>query len=124
SLMKGNYKAIFVFICMTAVQFLAFFSITYFIYRAFGLNTVQWVEIIFVQAFLYMAVSFVPTPGSTGASETGFIFFFKLFFPKNLIFVSMVLWRLLSYHINIVTGAIVILADSIRSLVKPAAHDV
>jgi uncharacterized membrane protein YbhN (UPF0104 family) len=35
-----------------------------------------------------------------GASETGYIAFFKLFFPGNMIFVSMLIWRTITYYLN------------------------
>jgi len=115
-MLHGNVKAILVMGIMTAIQCGGFFSVTYFIYRSFGLSGEKWINIIFIQAFLYLAVSFVPTPGSSGASEAGFMFFFQLFFPKSLIFMSMLLWRLITYYLGIIVGGVVILVDSIRNL--------
>lgn len=120
-LMQGNVKAILNMGLMTTVQLICFFSITFFIYRSLGLKGEKWMSIMFVQALLYLAVSFIPTPGSTGASETGFITFFKFFFPSNLIFVSMLLWRIISYYLNILAGMIIILFDSIKQI---ASQDV
>lgn len=117
-LIQGNLKAVFNMGMLTALQLACLFSVTFFIYKAFGLGDEGWISIILVQTFLDLAVSFVPTPGSMGASETGFIAFFRLFFPSNLIFVSMLLWRLISYYFNILAGALIILFDGIRNLVS------
>lgn len=116
-LIKGNTKAIFNMSLMTAVQLLFFFSITFFIYKGLGLNEEKWFNIVLVQALLYLAVSFIPTPGSTGASETGFMIFFRFFFPSNLIFVAMLLWRIISYYLNIMAGIVFIFVDSMSNLI-------
>ncbi len=113
-LMQGNIRAMLNMGLMTALQLIFFFSITFFIYKALGLNGERWINIIFVQSLLYLAVSFIPTPGSTGASETGFIAFFRLFFPNKLIFVSMLLWRIISYYLNILVGVVILLFDSFK----------
>jgi len=120
-LMQGNTKAMLYMSLLTALQLLCFFSITFFIYKGLGLTVEKWVNIVLVQALLYLAVSFVPTPGSTGASETGFMIFFRFFFPSNLIFVAMLLWRTISYYLNILAGIVFILWDSIRNFTKSKA---
>ncbi|NLJ41806.1 MAG: flippase-like domain-containing protein [Clostridiales bacterium] len=117
-LIKKNTKALVNMGLMTTLQLICYFSVTFFIYRSFGLQNEKWINIIFIQSLLYLALTFVPTPGSTGASETGFIFFFRLFFPSNLIFVSMVLWRIISYYLNILAGLVIILYDSLRQIVS------
>lgn len=122
-LIQGNYRAILIMCFLTFIQLGLFFSITFFIYKSFGLDRATWLDIILVQALLYLAVSFVPTPGSTGATEVGFIFFFQLFFHKRIIFVAMLLWRIISYYMNIVAGGIIILGDGIRRLIRPVKHE-
>ena len=120
-LMQGNAIAMLNMSLLTALQLLCFFSITFFIYKGLGLTEEKWVNILLVQALLYLAVSFVPTPGSTGASETGFMIFFRFFFPRNLIFMAMLLWRIISYYLNILAGILFILWDSISNFIKPKA---
>lgn len=119
-LMQGNAKAMLILCLMTAIQLISFLSITFFIYRSLGLQGERWVNMVAVQSLLYLAVSFVPTPGSMGASETGYIAFFKLFFPGNMIFVSMLIWRTISYYLNILVGVIIILFDGLKQIVS---HD-
>ena len=119
-LMQGNVKAMLIMCLMTGIQLISFLSITFFIYRSLGLQGERWVNMVTVQSLLYLAVSFVPTPGSMGASETGYIAFFKLFFPGNMIFVSMLIWRTISYYLNILVGVIIILFDGLKQIVS---HD-
>lgn len=120
-IIRNNMKALLIMGVMTAIQFAGFFSVTYFVYRSFGLSDERWVSIIFMQSLLYLAVSFVPTPGSSGASEAGFMFFFQLLFPKELIFMCMLLWRLITYYFNIAVGGLIILVDSIHNIVAASS---
>lgn len=113
---RGNYKGMAVMAVMTAVQLIFYFSVTFFVYRAFGLKGSAWTAMISVQSFLYLAVSYFPAPGATGASEGGFYLFFQRFFPGHLIFVAMLLWRFMTYYLNIIAGGLVIMARGIKDL--------
>mgnify|MGYP001386352753 CR=1 FL=1 len=117
-MVQGNYAAMMKMGLMTFFQLTCYFSITYFIYRAFGLNEASCLDIVFVQAFLYLAVSFFPTPGATGASEFGFYGFFQIFFNKNIIFIAMLLWRLITYYMNVAAGSLIILFEGIGQIFK------
>ena len=66
-----------------------FFAISYFIYRAFGFFDRSLLEIMTMQAFLYLAISFFPTPGGAGAAEGGFHIFFGTIFNQIPVFVPM-----------------------------------
>jgi len=118
SFVRGNIRDISVTAVMTAVQLIFYFSITYFIYKAFGLKGDKWWNMVFIQTFLYLAVCYFPTPGATGASEGGFYIFFSWFFPENLIFVSMVIWRFITFYLNILVGGLVIISQGIKGLAK------
>ena len=80
---RGNYKGMALMAALTSIQLVFYFSVTFFIYGAFGLEDSAWVDMIFVQSFLYLAVSYFPTPGAMGASEGGFYLFFQRFFPGH-----------------------------------------
>lgn len=86
----------------TVVQLTVFFSITYFIYKALGLSGKSILDIIALQALLYMAVSFIPTPGSAGASEAGFVLILQSVFTGNLITAALLLWRGISFYLSLI----------------------
>lgn len=123
SFIKKNVKDVLIICFYTFLEFTVYFGITYFIYRAFGLNTKSFIDIVTIQAFLYLAASFFPTPGGAGASEGGFYVFFKLVFPKELLFLSMLIWRVISYYLNIIAGGIIILIDAVRKTKKPKENE-
>ncbi|MFA9423651.1 MAG: YbhN family protein, partial [Sedimentibacter sp.] len=62
--LKEDYFFTIRMFAVTFIQLTVFFSITFFIYKALNLKGASAVEIICMQSFLYMAVSFIPTPGT------------------------------------------------------------
>ena len=89
------------------------FSVAYFVYRAMGLTGASFSMLFAMQTFLYLAVSFVPTPGGTGASEGGFYLFFALVFPKTVLYSAMLIWRLFTYYSQLLLGAIFVITDEL-----------
>ena len=81
--------------------------IPYFIYRAFHLTAFGMIDFIALQSVLYLAVCFLPIPGSAGASESGFVKLFKVLFQSALIVPAMLLSRVASfYFILLFSGAV------------------
>lgn len=87
---------------LAVIQLTFYFSITFFIYKALRLSNSSLLDIISLQALLYMAVSFVPIPGTVGASETGFVLLFGSIFTGRLATVAVLLWRVISYYFGLV----------------------
>jgi uncharacterized protein (TIRG00374 family) len=121
------YKGKVVISCgLTLIQWLLFFTIPFCLYNAFGLGLLNGQEgaldtisafdeaitIIAMAGFLFLAVHFMPIPGSSGATEAGFgIFFGSFFFAKSA--AAMLIWRLITYYSMIVLGFIVIFFDGV-----------
>lgn len=87
---------------LSVVQLTAFFSITYLVYLALGLRGVSYIDVISLQAMLYMAVSFIPSPGTAGASEVGFSLLLGSIFTSHLLAMAIILWRGISYYFGLV----------------------
>lgn len=115
---KTNKKKMINVYAISLLHHLCMFSVSFFIYKAFGLKEHSWLDLMTMQALLYVAVSFIPTPGGTIVSEGGFYLFFSMYFPKELVFVSMILWRLVTYYSHIVAGAVIIIFDQLAYLGK------
>ncbi len=83
------------------------FVIPYFVYRAFNLGGYGMMDFIALQSVLYLAVCFLPIPGATGASESGFVRIFRVLFQSALIVPAMLISRVASfYFILILSGAV------------------
>ncbi len=83
------------------------FIIPYFVYRAFGLNTYGVVDFVALQSVLFLAVCFLPLPGSAGASESGFVSLFRVLFQSTLIVPAMLLSRTVSFYLILLVSSVV-----------------
>lgn len=101
--MGKNKRVIFYMMFLSVVQLTVYFLIPYFIYRAFNLDG-ELISIISAQAFVLMISSFVPLPGGAGGVEISFLAFFRLFFPPNLLNVSILIWRMITFYLTICVG--------------------
>ena len=104
------YGSIFTFL-----QWLAFFSIPYCIYRSFGFNSVDIFTMITAQIFLINFMAIIPLPGGEGGAEGGFYLIYSLFFKSDTIITAIFVWRVLTYYSSIAIG-------SIFTLVLPKAN--
>ncbi len=98
----GDYKNNIWLFALSIVQLTAFFSVTYLVYLALGLRGVSYIEIISLQAMVYMAVSFIPSPGTAGASEVGFSLLLGSIFTSHLLAMAILLWRGISYYFGLI----------------------
>lgn len=108
--LKKDIKLTLFMFFITFIQLTAFFSITFFIYKALNLHGANIVEIICLQSFLYMAVSFIPTPGTAGVSEIGFVILLGHIFSSNIVGTALILWRGISYYFSLVFSGMFSLA--------------
>lgn len=113
---KNDIKHFFISIIISVINLAFLFAIPYFIYRAFGLTNESFILIFTLQAFLFLAVSFVPLPGAAGASEGGFYIFFSKFFGSIPIFMPMIIWRFLTYYLILVVGSIFVVTAELRHI--------
>ena len=102
----------------TAVQLIAMFSVPYFVYMGFGLDSYSAFQIISLQSILYVAVAFLPLPGAVGVSEGAFIIAFRLMYPKNLLGPAMVLTRCLNFYICVIITGIAVCCFMYRLMKK------
>ena len=98
----------------TAVQMLAYYTVPYWIYLAFGLNNSNIFDILTLQAVLYATVSGIPSPGSVGVSEGGFLGIFRNAFPETVISSAMLLSRGENFYLLILISAIVVVISTFR----------
>lgn len=106
----GNYQAGVKFIkkkplLMASVlvgnilQRVAFFSIGWFVYKAFGLSQLNYGEFVAIQSLLAMAVNSLPIPGAIGVSEGSFLLLFQSVYPAAVLAPAMLLTRGINYYL-------------------------
>lgn len=103
-------------VILTAIQLTAYFGITYFIYRAFGLSGQSFMKIVTLQAVLYLSISLLPSPGSAGVAESGFKWFFGALFTSGSLLGAMLVWRGISYYLNLLFSGIITVYFNVRTL--------
>jgi len=114
--LKNNIGKMVLSVLISIVNIGFLFAITYFIYRAFGLKEYSFIYVMALQAFLYTAVSYFPLPGAAGASEGGFYAIFSAFFPKDIVFMALLIWRIMTYYIMLAIGSLVVVLDEFLTL--------
>ena len=93
------------------LNFFFYFALTYFIYRSFNMDEETFPMIMMLQSLLYSAINYFPTPGGAGMSESGFYVIFSAFFPSNLAFAAMLIWRVFTYYLILVVGTLIVIFD-------------
>ena len=63
-------------------------------------------KVIVAIAYVMVIGSFVPIPGGTGGIEYSFIFFFQYLIKGSIVHAAMLVWRLISYYLGMIFGAI------------------
>ena len=106
--MKGQKLILIKMYAVQMIQFLAYFSITYMIYKSFGNSGTQYIQILLVQTYLLLVMSFIPTPGSGLGAEGGFALFYKTIFVTGLN-LAILFWRIYTFYLPIIFGVITLI---------------
>lgn len=109
---KKITKSPIVFISSMLLSFgeqIANFSLAYFSLKTFGYTTdapwlLEWAQITQITILLSAAVSFIPTPGNSGAADLSFYLLFEKSLLAGFAFPAMLVWRSLSFYIFILIG--------------------
>ncbi len=102
----------------TTIQLTVFFFVTYAIYRAFGQSGASVINIISAQAFLLMVMAFIPIPGAGIAAEGGFFIIFSTFFESSKINMAILFWRIYTFYLPIIVGALFLFINNKKSKEK------
>lgn len=101
---------------ISCIQVLGLLSIAYCVYRALGLNGYSYLDILTLQFLLFIAASFTPLPGSSGAQEGGFYIFFQNVFPPDKLVGALLLWRFFTYYFTLIVCFGAVIYDSAWSI--------
>lgn len=108
-------KAIF----FTFLQLTLYLSISYVLYRGFGMGDASLLQIMSYQAYVLMISSFIPLPGAMGGAELGYHGFFKDIFTEQYVNTSMMLWRIMTFYLPIIVGLIFTLTMKSKGIQEP-----
>lgn len=114
---RGNLRVTIIPALFSLLQLTVFFAIPYFICKSLAVPVAF--DIAFSAAALtFMISSFVPLPGGSGGAEGAFWLFFGSAFAAagKSVAVAILLWRLLTFYLPIVTGSFFMLGN--KNMVK------
>ncbi len=113
-LVKQNKNIIIKTTIIYFFQYTIFYLISYWAYRAVGLNEHTWFEIASLQSIVYATVSGIPSPGAVGVSEAAYLGLFGKVIPEKLISSVMLLVRCMSFYIFVAIAGIVVIFASMK----------
>ncbi|MBR5192730.1 MAG: flippase-like domain-containing protein [Clostridia bacterium] len=95
---------------LSVCEHLALTSIAYFTLKFFGFDIVasrgivEWIQVIQICMILNATISFIPTPGNSGAADISFYALFSAGLAGGLAFPAMMTWRVLNFYSFILIG--------------------
>lgn len=99
--LRGQIGVIIKAFLVTFLQRIMLFSITGFVYLAFGLEGTSVVDVIILQSVISIAVDMLPLPGGSGVSEHLFSVMFAGIFTGKLLIPAMVLSRGIAFYVQL-----------------------
>ena len=116
--MKSEKLMVLKMFVVAVIQSMSYYSITYMVYKAFGNSEITFLQIIPAQAFLLLIMTFVPTPGSGLGTEGGFYLLFNSIFKKGTINMSILFWRIYTFYLPIIVGALFLIPIKAKKVKK------
>ena len=108
--LRSHKRMIGVTVAGTFIQRFSVFVLTYVVYRGLGLSGVTALDVVFVQAAVYIAVDMLPVPGAQGITEAMYRSVFENIFVGNYLVVSVCITRGLSFYLVMLIGFVVFCA--------------
>lgn len=106
-LMGRSFLVYFCTALFTLAQLFCTFIVPYLIYRSFHFQGASPVTMVAAQSFVTMVSAFVPLPGASGGAEGSFALYFQHFFLNDTLVPAIFVWRIATYYLTILVGAVV-----------------
>ena len=97
-------------ILLSFLENIASVSIAFFVLKGFGLEFAglsfvnEWIIVCSICFILFASITFIPTPGNSGAADLSFFILFESVLFAGLAFPAMLLWRLFHFYSTIIIG--------------------
>lgn len=98
----------------TYIQYIIYYSISYWVYIALGLKSNNIFQIITIQSILFATVSGIPSPGAVGVSEGGFLALYRKIFPQDMLNGGMLLIRGINFYLFVTISAGVVILNALK----------
>ncbi len=110
---KNNLHTVVNVFLITTVQRLSLFTITWIVYKSYGLSGYGILSVIALQTMIGISVEMLPLPGAAGITEGCFMVIFDRIFGKELVSPALLLSRGMSFYAVLIAGGLVTFAAHI-----------
>lgn len=94
------------------IQRIFLFTIGYLVYISFGQSTLNYFQVVGIQAAIAMAANFLPIPGAAGVTEVVFMLLYSSIYPEQTLLGSaLILTRIFDYYFSLLMSGGVSLAN-------------
>ncbi len=104
-LLLRHPKKIFIAFLCTFLYWLFYFSVAPLLLLALEIQ-LDFFLVMAIQVLIFFLLPYLPTPGGSGAAELGFVSLFSFFVPAHLLGIYVGGWRLVTFYLNIIIGAL------------------
>ena len=111
---RNNRPLIIKTLLTTYLQFIIFYSVSYWVYLSFGLSEHSILKLITMQSILYATVSGIPSPGAVGVSEGGYIAIFSNIYAEEVINSAMLVNRGINFYLFVLISCIIVSIYTIK----------
>ena len=91
-----------------------YYSISYWVYRSFGLKEYNILQILSMQSVLFATVSGIPSPGAVGVSEGGFLEIFRNVYSDNILNEAMLLNRGVNFYLFVIISSVIVMLYTVK----------
>lgn len=113
---KENKFTILKIVLTTIVQIVALHSVTFWIYKSFGLSEYSFITVVMLQSILYISVSALPLPGAVGVSESVFMIIYKTLFSVKILSSAMIVSRGISFYLLVFLSGIILAVNYLLNI--------
>lgn len=99
--LNKDKNILFKIIFTACLQYILLYIIPFLIYKGLGLKGLPIIDMILLQAVLYVGCGFIPTPGALGITESLYVIIFSKYFPIDVIGNAMVISRTISLYLPV-----------------------
>ena len=96
------------------MQFFVYYSVTFWTYKALGMNGANILEITSMQSVLFATVSGIPSPGAVGVTEGAFTEIFRNIYPGAMMSSAILLNRGINFYFFVIFSGIVTIINHLK----------
>lgn len=119
--LKQEKKLIVKALILNFIRMTIFYVLPYVVALALHIPMapMAFINVILMSSFIHMLNALTPLPGDTGWTESAFIILFAVMFGRVEASSVMILWRMATYHINLLIGGSIFMYVKSKKKFKP-----